>query len=180
MNESTPRFGTDLTSRARQVVAEARVMLEDAGWDAVSMRPLAERLGMRGPSLYKHFANRDQIKSALISEGLLEIGEVLHAVLDGGGSVTDLLAAYRATGLGNPHLYRLTTAGPLDRESLPDGLEEWAGSPFHLVTGDETAAQALWSFAHGTLVLEIDGRYPPGTPIDRIWEIGAARFASSA
>lgn len=47
-----------------------------------------------------------------------------------------VLAAYRATGLCNPALYRLTTAGALDRASLPNGLEDWSGSPLYLLTGD--------------------------------------------
>lgn len=177
MTDSAPSFDHGLAPRARQIVDAARGMLEEVGWEAVSMRPLAERLGMRAPSIYKHFANRDQIKSALVAEGLKEMGEVLHGVLDDGGSLSDLLSAYRATGIRHPNLYRLTTSGSLDRASLPAGLEEWSGTPFYLVTGDEYDAQALWSFAHGTLTLELDGRYPPGSQLDRTWEVGASRFA---
>ncbi len=176
MTETPSHFVLELPARARQIVDVARVMLEEVGWDAVSMRPLADRLGMRAPSIYKHFANRDQIKSALIAQGLVEIGEVLHAVVADGGSIADVLAAYRASGIANPNLYRLTTEGPLDRANLPEGLEDWSGSPFYLVTGDEYLAQALWSFAHGVMILELDGRYPPGSQLDRTWEIGAARF----
>ena len=81
-----------------------------------------------------------------------------------------------AAGLRSPNLYRLSTSGPLDRTDLPDGLEQWSGTPFFLVTGDEYLAQALWSFAHGTLTLELDGRYPSGSQLDHTWEIGAVRF----
>ena len=41
-------------------------------------------------------------------------------------------------------------------------------------------ARALWSFAHGMVILEIDGRYPPDvrdSELDRTWEAGAVAFA---
>ena len=60
----------------------------------------------------------------------------------------------------SPHLYRLATGGELARDLLPPGLEEWSGTPFFTVTGDPHLAQALWSTAHGLVVLELDRRYP--------------------
>lgn len=176
MTDTPPFVDLDLPPRSRQILDEARLMLEQMGWEAVSMRPLADRLGMRAPSIYKHFANRDGIKSALVAQGLIEMGTALHAVVDANGSVPDLLGVYRSAGARSPNLYRLTTSGELDRTSLPAGLEDWAGSPFYLLTGDEHLAQALWSFAHGTLILELDGRYPPGSQLDRTWAVGARRF----
>ena len=140
------------------------------------MRLLAERLGIRAPSLYKHFANRDEIKSELVARGLREMGEALHDVLDAGGSSAEVLAVYRATGARHPNLYRLATTAPLDRAALPDGLEEWSGSAFWRMTGDPDLAQALWSFAHGAMILELDGRYPPGSDLDRIWDVGVELF----
>ena len=151
-------------------------MLEESGWESVTMRPLADRLHIRAPSLYKHFSDRDQIKSALIIEGLIEIGKVLHETVDDQGTVPGLLEAYRNVGLRHPNLYRLATSGQLNRNSLPEGLEDWAGLPFYLVTDSQTSAQALWSFAHGTMILELDGRYPAETNIDQIWKAGAESF----
>ena len=55
-------------------------------------------------------------------------------------------------------------------------LEEWAGQPFFFAAGDPFRSQALWSFAHGMVILEIDGRYPDDSDLDRTWEAGAAAF----
>ena len=74
-------------------------------------------------------------------------------------------------------MYRLSTSGTLDRAALPTGLEDWAGEPFLLATGDSHRAQALWSFAHGMVILEIDGRFPDSSDLDRTWRAGAAAFA---
>ncbi len=56
-------------------------------------------------------------------------------------------------------------------------LEAWAGEPFLLATGDPWKAQALFSFAHGMVILELDDRFPEGSELDRSWDAGAAAFA---
>jgi hypothetical protein len=88
--------------------------------------------------------------------------------------------AYRRYALAHPNLYRLATAGPLPRAELPEGLEDWAGEPFFLVTGDPSRSQALWAFAHGMVVLELDGRFPAGSDLDHTWAEGAAAFGGKA
>ena len=171
---------TARSSRAAEIVAAARALLEADGADAVTMRAVAERLGIQAPSLYKHFRDKQAIEVALVEDGLAEMGAVLHRAVEKPGRrgpVGGLLAAYRGHATANPNLYRLATAGPLDREALPPGLEDWAGEPFLLVTGDEYRAQALWSFAHGMVILEIDGRFAPGCDLDPTWRSGAAAFS---
>jgi hypothetical protein len=94
-----------------------------------------------------------------------------------GGPVPALLAAYRDFGRNHPNLYRLVTTGNLPRSALTPGLEDWAGEPFYRATGEPYRAQALWAFAHGTLILEIDERFLPGADLDRTWQAGARAFA---
>jgi hypothetical protein len=91
--------------------------------------------------------------------------------------VASVLGAYRATSLAHPNRYRLATSGPLRRDLLPECLEEWAGQPFFFAVGDPYRSQALWSFAHGMVILEIDGRYPEGSDLTRTWKAGAAAFS---
>jgi hypothetical protein len=71
----------------------------------------------------------------------------------------------------------LVTTGAFPRDELTPGLEAWAGEPFYRATGDPYRAQALWAFAHGTLILEIDHRFIPGSDLDQTWETGALAFA---
>jgi AcrR family transcriptional regulator len=162
-------------------VAAARRVLETEGWDAVTMRRLADKVGIRAPSLYKHIVDKAALEVALITEALVEMGEVLHAAVarpGRQGTVAALLAAYRRHSVANPDIYRLATSGPLPRGSLTPGLEDWAGEPFFLATGDPAKAQALWSFAHGMVILEIDGRYPDGSDLDATWRAGAKAFGA--
>jgi AcrR family transcriptional regulator len=147
------------------------------------MRRVADELGIQAPSLYKHFASKGDLELALLSDAMIEMGDASHeAVRLGGGepALWPLLETYRQYSLSHPHLYRLATAGPLAREGLAPGLEEWAGNPWYVVTGDAFLAQALWSFAHGMVVLELDGRYPPGSDLDATWAAGARAFEGPA
>lgn len=164
--------------RVDQVVAAARDLLESAGPEGLTMRAVADRLGIQAPSLYKHVRNKAALELALVSDALWEIGRVTHQAADHG--LAALCAAYRSEAGRQPNLYRLATQGTLAREELQPGLEEWAGNPWYRVTGDPARAQALWSFAHGMVILELDGRYPPGSDLDATWAAGVRAFAGPA
>lgn len=168
-----------LSARAREITRCARRLVEAHGWDAVTMRVLATELGIKAPSLYKHFRNRDALRAALITDALAETGDRLHAALQQEHSIAALLHEYRQLAQSSPNMYRLATVGEMPRSELPEGLEEWAGEPFFLVTNDPHLAQALWSYAHGMAILEIDNRYPPGSELDQTWERGIQAFVRS-
>jgi AcrR family transcriptional regulator len=175
----TPEL-TARSGRAAEIVVAARRILEDEGIEALTMRRLAAEVGIQAPSLYKHFPTKRAVEAALIAEVLLEVGESLHAAVGSpgrAGPVHALLEAYRRAAQSRPSLYRLATSGRFPREDLPPGLEDWAGRPFFLATGDPWKAQALFSFAHGMVVLELDERFPPESDLGRTWKAGAAAFA---
>lgn len=174
----TPR---ERTPRARQIIDTARGLLEAVGPNGLTMRRLADELGIRAPSLYKHINGRPALELALVETGLDESGLALHVAVErsNGDPVTDLLGAYRAMGLANPELYRLITANSYPRSELLPGLEAWAGEPFYLAVGEPYLAQALWSFAHGTLILELDRRFLDGSNLDRTWHAGTDAFTTA-
>ncbi len=171
---------TVCSNRAPLIIAAARRILEDEGPDALTMRQLATDVGVQAPSLYKHFSTKGAVEAALIEQGLISFGEALHAAVaspGAGGPVRSILAAYREMALASPAVYLLSTAGPLPREDLSPGVEEWAGEPFFLAIGDPWRAQAMFSFAHGMVVLELHDRILEGSDLDRTWGAGADVFA---
>ena len=172
--------GSVRSSRAQDVVDAAFAILDDEGAAALTMRRLADELGMRAPSLYKHFPDKAHLEAALIEDIFFEIGDVLHDAFahpGRAGAVRAVLSAYRQHSLEHPNRYRLATSGSLRRELLPECLEEWAGQPFFFAAGDPFRSQALWSAAHGMVILEIDGRYPDGSDLDRTWKATATAFS---
>lgn len=169
---------TPLSPRAAEIVSVARELLETGGREAVTMRAIAERLGIRAPSLYKHVPDKAALEAALIEQGLAELGAALYEALDDERPVRALLEVYRRRASAHPNLYRLGTAGRLPRERLAPGLEDWAGRPFFVVTGEAKLARALWTFAHGMVILELDGRFPDDADLDGTWAEGAHVFES--
>lgn len=141
----------------------------------MSTRAIAEKIGVEAPSFYKHVRGKEESAALLAGRAVLELGTRLHAVTDSGGDAADMLERYRELALSLPNLYRLLTGGDFRREDLPEGLENWAGAPFRLAAGrDPVRGQALWAFAHGMAILEIDARYSPaGKPAPGVWEAGA-------
>jgi AcrR family transcriptional regulator len=176
-----PIVGEPLTPRARDIMTTARQLLEEHGAEGLTMRRLAERLGIRAPSLYKHFPDKAAVEAAVIASGLEQLAAALAAALDNAGQpLTALTAAYRRFALAHPHLYLLMTDGPLPRDSLPTGLEARAAAPLLRVTGTQARARAIWAFAHGMVQLELANRFPPGADLDAAWRAGIAAFRSIA
>jgi AcrR family transcriptional regulator len=171
-----------LAPRALEIVAAARRVLEEEGPEALTMRRVGDELSMKAPSLYKHFAGKAAIEVVLIEEAFVELGGALWAAVHGltpAAAVEPLLTTYRRMGLEHPNLYRLATVGELRRDELVEGLEDWAGEPFLLVMGEPYLAQVVWSAAHGMVTLELDGRYPPDSDLDRTWAEAIAAFVAA-
>jgi len=164
-------------SRRRQVVLAARRLLDAGGEDAISMRAIAAEVGIRAPSLYKHFPDKAAIETAIIADGLTELGEALQA---GGPDLAGMAAAYRDFALSHPHLYTLMTQRPLDRDRLPEGLEGEVARPLLEALGDEHRARAAWASAHGLAILELNGRFPPDADLGAAWAAVVAAFPASA
>ena len=161
-----------MTRRDEAIDAAERVLEQD-GLAAVTMRRLAEELGIRAPSLYKHLAGKGEILTALQDRALARMA----AVLEGAGDDLGALAgAYRQWALLHPRLYELSARYPLDRDHLTPGVEDAAAAPLiRAAGGNNAAARALWGLAHGLVDLELAGRFPPGADITAAWEyaIGA-------
>ena len=56
------------------VVAEALVLLDEVGLDAVSTRRLAQRLGVEQPSLYWHFRKKEDLLGAMAEAAMVPHG----------------------------------------------------------------------------------------------------------
>lgn len=163
-------------ARTREIAGAARAVLEEEGAAALSMRRVAERLGMRAPSLYKHVAGKEEIEAELISDGFEESAAAFEEACAGAHDhLATLAAAYRAFALAHPHLYRLMTERPLPRALLRPGVEERAARPvIDAAGGDVDLARAAWAFAHGMVMLELNGRFPPDADLDAAWAAGVA------
>ncbi len=162
--------------RRQQIVQAARTVLTRDGADGLTMQAVAREVGIRAPSLYKHFADKSEIETALAAEYLDELAQAGTRAR----TLTGMLAAYRRHALANPALYRLSTERPLPRHALPEALEARAAAPLLRVLPDPDQARAAWAFAHGMTLLEIAGRFPADADVAAAWRAGAAAFSGEA
>ena len=168
----------DLSPRAREIVAIALELLEEEGPDGLSMRRLAERIGIRAPSIYKHLPDKRALEAAIISVGFeLQADAFEQALRDTDDPLAELARAYRDFAKAHPHLYRLMTERELNRELLTVGVENRAGLPIYEAVGrDPDLARAAWAFAHGMTILELNRRFPPDADLDAAWRRGIDAF----
>lgn len=168
----------ELTSpRAREIVVVARELLESEGAAALTMRRLADRLGIRAPSLYKHLPDKHALEVAIIVSGFEEAAELFEAAIATGTEpLPALVAAYRRFARQHQHTYRLMTDRPLPRSALPAGLEARTAAPLLYATGSPDRARAAWAFIHGMVILELNGRFPDDDHTEPAWQSGIAAF----
>ena len=105
---AAPRSG-----RVDDVVAAARGVLDRDGPLGLTMRSVADELGIKAPSLYKHVTGKAAIEVELVAVALTEMGRTLHATLAEGGTTATVLATYRRQARAQPNMYRLATTGSL-------------------------------------------------------------------
>jgi AcrR family transcriptional regulator len=182
------------SARADEVVAAARRLLEEEGAEALTMRRLAEQVGIKAPSLYKHLPDKTALEAAIIATGLEDAATMFEAAVataapgagagnggagGGGAALVALAGAYREFALAHPHLYRLMHNGPLPRQHLPPGAEDRAAAPVLQAAGSRARARAVWAFAHGMVMLELDQRFPADADLDAAWAAGIAAFQTA-
>jgi AcrR family transcriptional regulator len=170
-----------LSPRAREIVTAAREILEQEGPEGLSMRRIAESLGIRAPSIYKHLPDKDALEAAIISAGFEDQAALFEAAIAASEDPLDTLAcAYRDFACDHPHLYRLMTERALNRELLVPGSQERAALPLYRATGENLdLARAAWAFAHGMTILEINRRFPPDADLDAAWQHGIDALRSA-
>ncbi|OJF10525.1 TetR family transcriptional regulator [Couchioplanes caeruleus subsp. caeruleus] len=168
------------------MVAAAAALADDAGLDNVTMSLLAERLGVRTPSLYKHVSSLADLHRRIAALALTELGDTLRDALQGRSGRPALAAAacaIRAYVVEHPGRYattiRLDAASPDDPvaaagarvlDSLSAVLAGYRLDPADTVH----ALRLLRSLFHGFAVLEAAGGFEMDTDVDDSfdWLIG--------
>ena len=169
------------TARADSIVAAALEILERDGREALTMRRLADAVGIRAPSLYKHFPDKAAVELVLIEHGFVLVAVAFEeAIARDGASLETVMRTYREVALAHPHLYRLMNGAPLPRHQMTPGVEERAAAPLLQVLPQPDLARAAFAFAHGMCMLELDDRFPPHADIDAAWRAGTQALQAAA
>ncbi|MFJ2834662.1 TetR/AcrR family transcriptional regulator [Nocardia sp. NPDC087230] len=169
-----------------QIVAEAIALLDEEGFDALSMRKLGARLGAGATSLYTHVANKDELLELVVDQ---VIGEVPFPEPDPANwraTVHEQADGLRATLLAHPWVTivfgnaALTYLGP-NMMRLTDSmlsLVEAGGFPDDVVdvTTNTAFRFIVGSCANEAVMLTTIARsgLPPQQWVDRVMAASAA------
>ncbi len=172
------------------IVAAARAIVEDKGTAGLTMQSVAERVGVRAPSLYKRVENRDALVRLVVESMLGELGEALAAASgpadDPRAALAAIARAFRAFALRSPVSYAMVF-GPLPAASRPDReLLLSASAPVLRVSaalvGDEDALEAartVTAWANGFLAMELSGSFQLGGDVAAAYEYGVALLSDA-
>jgi AcrR family transcriptional regulator len=115
------RARAELTEEIKQA---ARRQMAEVGAGSLSMRQVARDLGLVSSALYRYFASRDELLTALIIEAYDAVGAVAEAAaVDRRGGFRArwlrVTRAIRAWALANPHDYALVYGTPVPGYRAP-------------------------------------------------------------
>ncbi len=98
-------------SLRRSILDISRKMLVDEGFNRISMRKIAQKVGCSATSIYLYFKNKDALLHSLIEEGFEKLYEILSALNHPDKSparkIEDYCRAFINFGLNNPEYYEI-------------------------------------------------------------------------
>ncbi|MGY2047527.1 TetR-like C-terminal domain-containing protein [Methylobacterium sp. JK268] len=174
------RKGRQRAEREQRIVAAARAIAESEGWNAVTIRRLAEEIEYSQPVLYGHFENRDAIVAAVAVAGFRDMAAALRRAAaearDRRGALDAVAAAYLGFGRDHPAVYEAMFTLPTGlafgeagtHPVLKDAFAALAAvvTPSH--TDRNVATETFWAALHGLAALDRAGRIRVDARADRV------------
>ena len=162
-------------TNAQTILTAATTYVEQHGIEALSMRVLANMLGLTPHALYRHYPDRAALEAAIASEGMHQLQTALATATTGRDGLDALhSAAYAYLDFARTHsaLYNMLmqpheapSNSPMAEHSLWHFVVNLLENRIGLSTeASADAAVALWAFLHGFVELEqadVFGRQKP-------------------
>ena len=177
-----PRTGLS----SEDVVTAAAALADEAGYRELTMGLLAERLGIRSPSLYKHVEDLADLRHRIATLTITELGDAVRDAMQGKSgrdALTAFLTTYRAYVTAHPGRYAATVGAEFT--GLDDPLLAAASRivdsiaavlrGYGLSDGEmDHAMRTIRCTIHGYAVLQAEGAFQwSGDPTETFdWMIG--------
>src|SRR5579862_7795057 len=178
MNPST---ATDRREREKlairtKILDAARELFAEQGYEAVTMRTIAERIEYTPTAIYYHFKDKDALIRELCDvdfSALAEEFQKIATVTDGVDRLRGMGRAYARFAFEHPNHYRLMfmtphppDMAPLDKKGNPDqdayaflvwtvGQAIASGGLRPEFSNVELTAQTIWGAMHGLIALHV-------------------------
>jgi AcrR family transcriptional regulator len=159
-------------------------LLDSDGLDAVTMKSVAARVGVRSPSLYRRIRNGSDLIAETANSIGAEFADTLDSAAAGGDPIRDLESiakVFRKCVGHSANAYALLTSPVPDEWRVDDELNVRMSASFYraaaeLVGPDRAleAARTFAAFAHGFVSLENAGAMRLGGDLDAAYAFGIA------
>ncbi len=165
----------------QRVIDEAEQIVDEVGLSRLTLAVLAQRLGVRQPSLYKHVDSMDDLQRGIALRAKRELANTLVRATVGRSrrdAIMSMAWAYRDWALEHSGRYALTQR-PFTSEDMEGMTADLAVveivaavlTGYELREDDATdAIRALRAALHGFVVLESAGGFGLPADIDRSFD----------
>lgn len=163
------------------VIIAARQLIEDDGLEKLSLRKLADELGVKAPSLYRYFKNKTAILRAVNEDTSQRLAQALQEAIDPEealqAQLITLAHAYRKFAHDNRLTYGLLMTNTIEDIQPPDEIltqnvlplqalfAQWVGEAASL-----PALRGAFALLHGWSMLENANQLRRGGDLDAHFE----------
>lgn len=185
------RRGQGELLRDEILAAAERILIETNDQSALSIRAIANAVGVTPPSIYLHFADRNDLVFAVCERHAEQLEQAMMEAAEGVGDPWERIRrrgrAYLQWGLENPEHYRILMMSRPDQTPdrfIDERLADTAGlmpvaddvaeaiASRQVTPGEEPIemAKMLWMMIHGTVALLISKPDFPFGSADEVYE----------
>lgn len=163
-----------------QVVAAAEAIVDELGWDGLTMAALAAHLGTKAQSLYNHVASLEALRSELQQRTLALLGRTLSRAAmgrTGRDGFLELTRRFRDFVQRHPHRYDGMTRAPIDWEGFVASSVDANAALSAVVrsygVGDDRlllTQVSVFGALHGVVSLEINRYFGDFVDYDELYD----------
>ena len=160
----------------------ACVLLERDGLAGLTMNAVAEKVGVRAPSLYKRVNGRDRLIQLVAEATLVELAVRLGTAAD----LPQIATVFRAYGRERPAAFQLVMAPGAGTPVAGDEFGAAASAEIlrmaRDLAGEEdalAAARMFTAWTVGFIGMELNGGFRLGGDVERAWEFGVTRIVAA-
>ena len=181
----------------RALLDEALAIVRDEGVDRLTLREIGARVGVSRTALYRHFADKHALVTAVATEGFRMLRDRLVLAWENGGrdraASRAMGVAYVRFAVANPSHYRVMFSRFVAPQPCEPELAVEAGGAFQalvaavaalqgegLLRDDDTVLMAryVWSVVHGVAMLAIDGQLAGDDGIEELMGYALERLGT--
>lgn len=160
---------------------EAALLADEVGLGRLTLAALAERLGVRQPSLYKHIESVAALHRGIAVAAKRDLVDVLRQASvgrSGADAIHAMAHAYRRWALLHPARYQVANRAPVPGDEEDEAASAAAVQVLadvltaYELEGDDAidAIRGLRSTLHGFVALETDGAFALSVDLERSFD----------